>query len=57
MNAIGKWIDDHPERFFTPTTAMDVLQENGIVSDNALTIYDVAEADHARAVAFLDSLN
>lgn len=56
MNALEQWLNDHPERFFSPTTAMNALSENGIVSDNAVWPPDVAAADCPGAVAFLDAL-
>jgi hypothetical protein len=36
-----------------PSEVMDRLQANGVVSDNCVTVADVAEADHARAVEWL----
>lgn len=55
MNALEQWIEDHPEIFWTETTAMNELQENGIVADEAVSLQDVAETDCPMAVAFLEA--
>jgi len=34
--------------------ALNALQEEGIISDNCITLADVAESDCAAAVAFLE---
>lgn len=39
-----------------PIEAANLLTEAGIISDNAVTLADVAEADHAKAIKYLDSL-
>lgn len=36
-----------------PTKAMNLLQEHGVVSDNCVTVADVAVKDHAAAIQFL----
>ncbi len=50
MNALEQYILDH---HLDPLLAMNLLQEHGIVSDNAIWAGDVAAADHAAAIAFL----
>lgn len=57
MNALEQWLADHPERFFSPTSAMNELQGAGLVSDNAAWPADVDDADCPKAVLFLDALN
>ncbi len=44
MNALEAYILDH---HLDPLLAMNLLQEHGIVSDNAIWAGDVAAADHA----------
>jgi len=39
----------------TPGTAMDILQDHGIVSDNAIHIEDVATTDIPNAIRFIES--
>jgi hypothetical protein len=50
MNALEQHIIDAG---LCPIAAMNVLQDHGIVSDNAVWAGDVAAADHERAIAFL----
>lgn len=40
----------------TPTAALNLLQEAGIVSDNCIDLADVAAQDQPRAVAWLQGL-
>jgi hypothetical protein len=37
----------------TPDAAMNLLQENGVVSDNCVTLEDVATKDQERAAQWL----
>lgn len=39
-----------------PIEIMNRLMENGIVSDNAITLADVHKDDHTKAIKFLDGL-
>lgn len=39
-----------------PIEAMNLLDESGLVSNNAVTLADVHKDDHAKAIKFLDSL-
>jgi len=36
-----------------PSEVMNRLQDAAVISDNCVTVADVAEADHARAVEWL----
>lgn len=39
-----------------PIEAANLLTEAGIISDNSVTLHDVAAVDHARAIKYLDGL-
>lgn len=52
-NSLEAFVD---EIGMDPIEAMNTLMSNGIVSDNAVELHDVAEVDCVRAVKFLDGL-
>lgn len=51
MNILEKWIEFQGE---DEAEVMDLLQNAGVVSDNAVVAGDVCEADAKRAVEFLE---
>ena len=50
MNTLEEFLN---QRKLNPVEAMNLLQDNGIVSDLAVTAHDVAIVDCERAIAFL----
>jgi hypothetical protein len=48
---LPEYLSAHPN-----PEAMNLLQQNGIVSDNCIEPEDVAQQDHAKAIAFLSGL-
>jgi hypothetical protein len=52
MNALELWFKNHP--IFNQGDCMDLLQNNGIISENCVLAMDVANADCHKAIAFLD---
>ncbi len=50
MNALEKWIE---EGWHDEAQTMNYLQDNGIVSDNAVTAADVCREDAEKAVTIL----
>jgi hypothetical protein len=55
MNALRAYIlRYHGTKDAAINKVLNTLQENGIISDECITLADVAEADCARAVDFLE---
>lgn len=52
MNTLEWWLKNHPE--IKPVDAMNVLQNHGTISDNAVNVEDVSESDCLRATMFLE---
>jgi hypothetical protein len=53
VNALEQFISDSGDWDAIP--AMNLLQDQGVISDNAITLADVADVDAPRAIAFLES--
>ena len=41
---------------WSETTAMNTLQDRGLISDNCVTLDDIAEADAKRAATWLSTI-
>ena len=52
MNALEQWIANSPFKG-QEIELLNLLQQNGIVSDNCVHAADVADADRERAITFL----
>lgn len=49
---LAEWIS---KKGMDPVEAMNRLQEHGVISDNCVSLEDVAKADYERAIYFLES--
>ena len=52
MSTLEKYVQKH---LLDPVKVMNALAEAGIISDNCIAISDVADADCARAIEWLDT--
>jgi hypothetical protein len=54
MNKLQEYIETHPENW-RHWEAMNALQDEGLISDECITLADVADSDCEEAVAWLEA--